>query len=364
MPSPHPPSPRLTLRTALVRVARVGLAFLLTAWIIGRSMPWPQDAGMALRMEHVASDPEGYDLLIVGPSGFYRGLDPRTIERVLARRGHDLRCFNLSAPGMVSWEADHTLRAAIEHAGPRLKWVVIEPSPWDPDTSTQNVDSYRFYHWHTPAQAADLARASLALDLPRRERLALAWVHLQKALERFCGYGAGVEFAKARLGLEPPAPALVASVEAGGYLPLERDPDPAVAKRHHTFVTKKRADFVREIARLRGVVQRPFRANPAILEDYDLAAHRRQVRYLEERGLEVLHVVAPYAARDQRWPMLEHLGEIETLLAFDDPVRFPTFYEVANRFDRQHLTEEAARAFSAAFARALADELDARASAD
>lgn len=349
------PSPR----SAVASTLRVALSFVATALAIGFGLPWPIDAAVGPKIDAIASHERGYDVLIVGPSGFYRGLDPTVVDAVLAERGHDLRCYNASAPGMVDWEADFVLRTAVEAAGERLTWVVVEPNPWSPDTKNANTASYRYLFWHTFGQSEAVVRAALELDAERDERIAIATTHARLAARRLSGYGTGKEFLRRALGLESLPAEKIASAAAGGYLALEDDTDPKIVKRGASFRGRKVAEYEQQVAKLQRSWRSGATPRSGILDDYDLDSHRRQVDWLEERGLNVVHAVPPYSGRDQRWAALLNLGEIRNLLSFNDPTRFPGLYVTEKRFDRQHLTRAGAADFSRLFAHELADLIEA-----
>ncbi|QDU86010.1 hypothetical protein Pla163_31570 [Planctomycetes bacterium Pla163] len=349
------PSPR----SAVASTLRVTLAFVATALAIGFGLPWPSDAAVGPKIDAIASDERGFDILLVGPSGIYRGIDPAIVDAILAERGHDLRCYNASAPGMVDWEADFVLRTAVEAAGDRLAWVVVEPNPWDPDTKNANTASYRYLFWHTLGQSAAVVRAALDLDRPRDERVEIAATHARLAARRLSGYGTGKEFLRRALGLDSLPPEKVASARAGGYLALEDDTDPKIVKRGATFRGDKVTEYEQQVTRLLRSWRTGATPRDGILDDYDLASHRRQVDWLEARGLTVVHAVPPYSGRDLRWEALLELGEIRHLLSFNDPTRFPGLYVTQKRFDRQHLTRAGAADFSRVFANELADLIEA-----
>lgn len=336
---------------------RFAVGFVGTALAIGALAPWPTDAALGPRMEHLARA-GGVDVLFVGPSGIYRGLDPRVVEAQLAEAGFDLRCYNLAAPGMVDWEADQALRSGLEAAGERVTWVVVEPCGWDPRAPEHNASSYRFAHWHTLEQTHAVVAAALRADDPLDAKLAAVTTHLRHGLRRTFGYATGPQLVRSLTGTDGVAPEKQRAARAsGGYLALEDDGDPNVARRGERFTGERVGEYLIEIERLRRTRRRGAPLPPDVLDDYEIASHRRQLAFLESRGIGVVHAVPPYSGMDRRWKALERSGEIEHLLDFSDPLRFGDLYRPKYRFDRQHLTREGAQIFSRAFAEAFAQVL-------
>jgi hypothetical protein len=89
--------------------------------------------------------------------------------------------------------------------------------------------------------------------------------------------------------------------------------------------------------------------------DNALAAAWRDVA--EAQGVKVAFVVGP-AMNDARFPARVPGSPSLTVFDFNDPVRYPTLYDIDYHYDRLHLTEVGARSFSRHLADALAGELE------
>jgi hypothetical protein len=332
-------------------------AFAVSAAVIGGNLPWPRDAALGARLAHFAEDPQGYDAVVLGASGVYRGFDPAVVDAELARLGLPLRTYVLAAPGMQSFEVDNVLRAALAAGGGRLRYVFVEPSPWLGSTELENTNSYRFMFWHTPRATAAVVRTVLASDAPLLAKLQLVWTHVRVACRRAAGFGSAGEFGRAWFGFEPLPTELQDSVATGGFLSLDDEPDPVMAERHATFLAEHAPDFPGLVAALERANLRPVDANA--LDTNAFLPHDDQVRAIEAAGAVPVHIVPPYTTRNRAFEALVKAGRIDTLIEFTDPARWPQIYATERRHDRQHLTEEGARLLSLAFAREFARRVKA-----
>ncbi|MEZ5978805.1 MAG: hypothetical protein R3F34_11350 [Planctomycetota bacterium] len=339
---------------AMTACLRFVAAFLVVALAIGRALPLPEDYLLDARLEHLRNDAEGYDAVIVGSSVMYRGLDPGVIDEVLAREGFPLRTYNLAAPGCRTWEVDVLIRAAVDAMGDRLKYVVLEPGLWHPGREWDREYAYRYMYWHTPRATLESMLVTAEVDQSWVEKIGTAWMHLRLGARRAVGYGCFPELRRAYLDREPIAPALLEAARDGGFLALDDDPDETVTQRRTAFVEHKVEGYLEEVAELRRLRNRRAPARPNESDVVGSWVHRRQVEEIEGMGMRPVFVVAPYSRADRAIPPLERSGEIDDLLVFALPDRFPDLYALSKRWDENHLDAEGARLFSAYFAREFA----------
>jgi hypothetical protein len=100
-----------------MRAARLGLFFLValvltSAGIRVLARPNPGYAWhptLSAKLDHIAETDEHYEVVFVGDSRAFRGIDPHIVESEFARRGCPANVFNLGAVAMTKFEYDEMM---------------------------------------------------------------------------------------------------------------------------------------------------------------------------------------------------------------------------------------------------------------
>lgn len=328
-------------------------AFLALAAVQRRALPWPREFGLRAKVEHLARSGARYDVLVVGSSRTYRGVDPAALDAAAAQAGHPVRSFNLALPGMTMFEADRLLRHVLDEGLARPRVALIEALPWEAGEDwARNAFSARSVQWHTPAHTA-LAIAALGRE-PRTStarRLALAFAHVRAAAWALSSHGQGPRWLGA--DADPYAPDARTIARGAGFVALEDASRPSVPRRHAAFL----ADPGAYAAHLRRVTSP--RAGAGRAAGYALGALRAQQRALAAHGVRSVYFTTPTTFAVGWAEVLADAGHLPDLLAHHGPSRVPELYEPQVRFDREHLDREGARRFSERLGRALARTLGA-----
>lgn len=366
--TPPPPSaapPRAEPRRA--PVWRLVLVFLLAlgavSFALSRAAPLPPGGGLAAKLAAYAEQAADTDLVILGTSRVARGVIPEVLDAELAARGHPLRSYNLSVLGMGALELDHVLDRVLELGAGRLRAVLIEVDSWRPARADAAPGlRARDVYWH------DLRRTSTALeslwDLRQVPGGRAALVSLaSQELERFAIHQLSLGRLAWWIG-QTLAPHTPEGLEAP-------TPEQARALRgHHPYDAPQAEHFVRqqENAARRGVPSRydtllaATRAPGERDRDashYHRPALRRQIARVRAAGVVPLYLLPP-SVKTRAWiRTLAEEGELPALLDFHDPARYPGLFELARRYDVDHLNQEGAELFSRVLAVELARALDA-----
>lgn len=342
-----PPAVKLA-RRALASAVALG-AFLAAAALVRATLPWPGGAGVEAKWAWLGSALDDYDVVLIGSSRVYRSFAPRAIERELDALGEPRSVFNAAAPGVGALEADWLARALLEREPRRLSLLVLELQRFEPDEMRGNELARRAVHWHGPRQvAAGLRACWRRADLPGRERVRLALLHLDLGARKLASFGRGPELVAA-LGAGPSPAALAEARESGGYRPLEAEPFADVRERRAEFA-EERERFAELFERRRADLARRDAAS------LDLAALSALARAGAARGVRIALVVPP-GDWDPPVELLATLDPPLPLVSYADPERHPFLYDPDQRFDRFHLTAAAAQRLSRLLARDLLPHL-------
>jgi hypothetical protein len=188
----------------------------------------------------------------------------------------------------------------------------------------------------------------------RFERL---WIefkdHVTLCAWRLANYSAGPRTFLALTGLDGAAeePHRARYVERGGFEALDEEDAERGGRRderQRRFLSNLQ-DFERYVAELRLQFEERTRTWPSTTR-----MTRRQRELAEEAGVRIVFVMPPGCLRDPEVEGLKVAGELPGVLWFQDPERYPRFYELDVRFDLNHFNTAGAREFCEIFAEAVA----------
>ena len=305
------------------------LGFLAFARALDAALP-PRHAGViSTKLDQLAANKDDYDLLFVGSSRVYRGVDPRVIEAQTGLRSYNL---GLQRPGL--FELYGVLRQVAEIGPTRVRWVVLEAhdSVW---VEPENARSDRNIAFH------DLRSTAFALRFAWGERndWTQLWNHAAAFGRRTAGVGrlARALFRPSDPG-DPAAQARMA--EAHGFQSL--------ARRGHLEERALAFDRQRRVWERTVAARPPFDPAGPGLRDHQLAGLRRVLEVIRrDIGAEPVALVPPTATLqyEHRRGHVQHFPDVP-LLAFDDVQAHPDLYDSRLWFDEEHLAADGARRFS------------------
>jgi hypothetical protein len=170
---PVPDTTRLMESTPILR--RVGLvavnlvvfvaAFAVTRGMIDRAAGWEPDGEVAIKLAHLEEHGDDYEVIFIGSSRTFRGVDPGAFDARMAELGIELRSFNLGIQGMFAYELEAVLDRVVAMDLTSLRLILVAPDVFQADLETEITSSPRVVAWHDPAETAAALRR--ALDQPR-----------------------------------------------------------------------------------------------------------------------------------------------------------------------------------------------------
>ncbi len=336
-------------------------AFEGTAAVLRAVTPWPEEYGLRPKHDWFVAHQDEYDVLFVGTSRTFRGIDPRIVDAELARLGvtgeqGPIRTFNFGIGGMLRFEGDYVLDELLADNPARLRVVVVEGEPWDPAPAfLKNTWSTRSVFWHD-FERTRMALRSVALRRDsRREQWDESWTHLQLAGMKLHDMGQGSRIALELLGenSDPFQRSLTLEqvAEADGYQAYEDFIPPGPT----TWQAMQADDPSRAQAIRDRVVAGNARAPD--LEHYDVEATREQKARVERSGMTYVVLLNPgdQGAPEER--ALYERGIIDHLLDFNRPDLDPSYWDDDARIDDLHLSRTGAERLSKAVAAELAQIL-------
>jgi hypothetical protein len=356
-----PPGPRIG-RGIVLTLLGLG-AFEAVAAAIRAATPWPEEYGLRAKHEWLRAHRDEFDVLFVGTSRTFRGIDPRIVDAELARLGvagpsGPLRSFNFGIGGMLRFESDFVVDALLAEAPQRLRVVVVEGDPWEPTTDfLRNTWSSRTVYWHDVERTRLAVHSAFLLERPWLDRAGVAWTHLQQFGMKLHNLGQGTRVVSSFLGTsrDPFQRSLTPEQigVAAGYQPYEDFTAPGPTTWQQSIAANPAyADWIRERVRAQNS------AEPR-LDLYNRAAVAAQRKRIETHGSQFFVLLTPGDTGGSEERALAQRGESGHLLDFNRPDLDAAYWAPEARIDDLHLSRTGAERLSRAVAQELARALSA-----
>lgn len=313
----------------LLRLVRNLLLFL--AGFAAVSMGLERMVPGSQRLEFYRHLKDDVEVVFLGTSHVYRQLDPNLFDRVRgADEGH--RSLNLGEVGMDFSEEHYNLRRILEEDAPKLRWVVIEARPYALEMQNENDFGLRRIRWHDWATTWDLLWSVWESDLDWEVKRDLWRRHLEHWWRRRIHLARGLD---AVMALDDPPFSLEGrpgiGVRKDGFFPLEN----ATADEKQLARNRRFRARPQEMLRMaRELVDADDGGPPT---DRLLRKVREMEALAEEHEVGLIWWMHPNLERFRGWRQMQADGEIRYLISHDDPVAYPEFYKVQNRYDKHHL---------------------------
>ena len=332
------------------------VGFGVMATLVRPRIPWPTEYGLQAKWEYFSRNHEQYDAVFLGTSRVFRGIDTPLFDEELAKHGVELSTFNFGVAGMRAFEQDFVLQQLLDLDSERLRYVFIEGGPWSPRFKHPALTfSSRSVFWHTPAQTQKVLDSALRLDGPWSERLRLAATHFELFLRKLSSYGQGRTLAKEVFRDGPEEEKYERTLAFLGRQKGYQSADQHTGR----SLMQGREDLLEDSSAFEAQVAR-IEAESADLpppESVSRIGVRSQHELAREKGVELIYVIQPaYEGAAERL-LLHQEGEIERLLDFNRPSRYPELFELVNRYDEKHFNQRGAEIFTRILAREVAEEI-------
>ncbi|HED66060.1 MAG TPA: hypothetical protein ENJ09_10965 [Planctomycetes bacterium] len=357
-----PPARPASTARALLHASAFTVVFLAASVLVGRALrqipgatgdPTRRAVMLDRAFDRVRDE---VDLVFLGSSRFYRGVNPRIFDKRVRNRGGEelagLRSFNLSLNGMGMVESIERVRELLESNPARLRWIVLELTDLDPVYLERNRMGPRMVAWHSARATIDALRVVWSTDRSLRSKFEESLAHLAEFGTRMSGRGAGPRAVLRLAGIESP---FIDAPNFNGYETREQqlawgkawktaagagatrgagDPDEEEAERHRREVEERRASAPKDLPP----------AHAAVLGEL--------VELCRTRGVEPIFVLAPVSGPNRLARIAQRAGVLPTLFAYNVPREHPELFQRALFRDESHYNDDGARVFS----RALADD--------
>lgn len=339
-PSEPPPEGSPSRRRPLRRVAQAlafAMVFVAVAAVGLVRPPSPEDWPLEVAglFEALESERERVNAVFIGSSYTGYHLDRDVLVRAAADQGLELHPVILALPALEAFEADAVVDRVLEMELPRLRWIVIEYSEWEPDVIEEEFRGSRLVWWQSPRRTGRLMKAAWAEardDEDADDAIPLIARAAAKLAVNYSRVGNVSESdrEKNQTMTEARRAAYARQQLSRRFVPeyLEDLED------HRDDLMKNGGWKDAEASRLR-------RLEARMLED--------QIGRIRNGGAEPVYFLPP--------SLIDRGVRPEApILNFDDPEAYPEFFKPGNRLDAGHMSESQIEPFSRRVAEVFAGQ--------
>jgi len=341
--APQAQAPR-SLTRALVQCLLAASSFALVTEAL-RPQLSPDDL-LSAKQRFFARHSHKYDCVFFGSSRIYRAFDPRTFREQLQDRA-TLRAFNFGVGALRPHELNHVLRQVLAAPAPRLKYVIIELMDWTPALPIGLESHPRTVDWHTPSATWQACRTEWLSDQGLWTRICNCQRHLAHAARRFSNHGNGPrwwrEWTRSSTATDDSWIG-----RRDGFRALDSETGDRFRRRRQQFLQRYYTIFLEQVS----LIDHTNRST-GNLTHFNLKALRDQQDWLLRRGLKPIYVIPNVRWGTPHLNRLKSAGILQSMLTLNHTRRFPDLYRPDHYFDRGHLNNSGAIAFS----RILADQI-------
>lgn len=315
-------------------------AFAITGTALAQMERWlagpPDVPEIERRLEALASVAATTDVILLGGSRSFRGLDPAQIDAEAARAGCTFTSFNLGISGLNRLEQARILGSLARMPRLGARWLVLEALPAVAMTEA-NRGGARERALTTPDQFWPAVRE--VWDHPALA----ASQRIERLMGVLRGFASGLSGSGslARLVFGEPAIDAASFSASRGFQALDDDPSPAIRERHEAF----RAEGATFARALDAVTQERSSARMSV-------AHREAMGALLEDSGSVAAAVAVLLAPDSRTEHRAYAAglraaftddaRVQAIVDLSNPTLRPELYRSDRWFDPVHLNAQGA----------------------
>ncbi|MDZ7771577.1 MAG: hypothetical protein U5K31_02385 [Balneolaceae bacterium] len=297
--------------------------------------------------------------LFYGSSRFYRHIDPRVTDSLLA--GEGMSSYNLGATSLLNPQSYVLYEEFLRGERPEVDYVFLEMSGFR-QIKPGNIPTPMNYHYLDPWSLAYIARymkeSPRPLDVGGRILLEYLASYAYKILY------AVPDLVEALTGERAISEAVTRgsrgyySLDAE-YRAVESDSDPVALRRRQFLDDSTVVDLYASASR-RAYGEEGERAR---INRVHLQRLRSLLELSRSRGVELYFVISPRMARYDRILAVRDSLPEERVIDLGSIVRYPGFYSLEHTFDANHLNEKGAWHFSRVLAEEIREKLSGEAGA-
>ena len=320
------------------------IAFIVATFLLNQAIPSPKVPSNVVfigpKYDHYQAHKDDYNALFFGSSRVYNHIAPDVFDDSARTAGVSVNSYNFGIPAMRALDSTVLIEDVLSDPPKNLKWVFFETILDKGYEPIPNARTHRSMYWHTWENTGLAARYILTSEQAWTSKVVLLTSHLLPTLYRQINVGRlFTQVLPSEFSAKERA---VAEVFTGneGFFPLTEEDAP----KRQAFVNDQ-AGYEAQVNQLTTAMSKPISA------DVSLARNKRMLlarvtKAIRKAGAEPIFIEPPSLDKDRDFQIALQNGNIDSLLAYKDPARFPQLYQPSQRYDADHLTESASYEFS------------------
>ncbi len=299
---------------------------------------------VSAKLRGFATEAPTLDAVFLGSSRVRRQISPEVFDHEMHVSGLPMRSVNLGIDALVSPELLRFSDEVLQRTTGSVRYWIVDLNVLR-RTISQDQDSPRELWWHDFKHTALVLRNIATNPVPLAEngpgKMALSLSHAALMMQHYLqiGCGAGV----ISRAIFPDSQITDRDAENRGFHP-ER----------HSLSVALTSTFKAQLEDMKKGQQVQF--TDAIMDEI----YREMSARCERENIRIFFVMMPVLSL--RRPSLPPPDVLQrhTLLAFDDPAKYPELYRAEDRYDLQHFNSAGAVTFTQTLARSVAADIQSR----
>lgn len=277
--------------------------------------------------------------LFLGPSIFYRQIDPTQFDKILSKNGEKSNSYNLSMVGLTPPEDLFLLEKVMEEDWAKSKTFFLSLTPIK-GLSTTNLFKDRTSYYLNTTTLSLIFREFSESSIPLHTKIYVYGTYLSNYLYKVLSLSS---FRKITLRNFEKPPKSVSAIWRKGFLALDDDPVDSKTNRNSTFL-KEINKFQERTNRTKKTFLSEVNSNYKKTPHYDYIIDI--LEKAKEKDTKLIFVLPPRLNNYSQIRPLANFLPKANVIDLADPLKFPEFYAIDNSFDIGHLNKKGAAIFT------------------
>lgn len=302
------------------------------------------------KLEYFAKHKDEYNLIFLGSSRTYQQIMPSVFDKSMLDSGYSIKSFNMGMTALKIPEFYFYLQKILKLNPANLQWIFFEFID-DLNVPYENLNTTRVIAWHTPKQTLWTCQKILKIDLNPLKKIEYIHNNIIPLLYNLLNAGKAANLIRDFIGF-PEKIALDKVSPIGplkdGHVPSE-SLEGRVKRRIEVFL-KNLDNYQKSLDYLKNINSQPLtESQELILEEI--------ITLIKNSGYTPV-LLKPPSISAEAYLIREIPQKNLQVFKFNDPIKFPKFYEINTRFDSDHMTHKGSQIYTKLLAKKFASYLE------
>lgn len=291
------------------------------------------------KLEFLANHKDEYDVLFLGSSRTYQQVMPSVFDGVMIDSGYSIKSFNMGITALTTPEFYFYLQNILKLNPANLKWIFFEFID-NFNVPSNNLNTTRVIAWHTPKQTLWICHNILKLDLNPLKKIEYIYNHIIPLLYHLLNAGKAANLIRNFIGFPE-------EIKLDKVSPLGPMKDGHVPSEMLDGRIQGRIVFLKNLESYQKSVEslKEKNINSQNLTHSKDKLIKEMIKLIEDFGYTPL-LLKPPSISQEEYLIREVYQKNIQIFKFNDPNKFPEFYEIMTRFDRDHMTKKGSELYT------------------